>query len=263
MAKFCKFCNAENEDTEEFCSKCSAKLPSYHQYAGGLMDEMQDKKKHSFKFNLKLTLQIAAVLAAVCLLLYFFKPSSSAEKLPDFRKNHNAVKNLMFFIDNLENAASDFDFNISVTADVLSLGLTSFIAPDAIDSRKSSPDIFPRIIVKIPDDDLKKITLVRHSKIYLLPVRLEINFKQNDSGTWTVNKWKFCNFPAMSAAGDSIWNKAVKNFKENKKLQKFFSLKSGISRTKSQIKIDIKNSAENAPKPFWEDKSGAVKFSTQ
>lgn len=242
MTKICKFCSSENKDTEEVCSKCGAALPIYTQYEAELIDDMKKDEKHFFHINLRRITKIISAVAAIILLIYFFKPSANPELLPDLKNNRSAVRDLMFFTENVQNNINSFDFNIMTTPAALSLYITSHITPDAADNNKFSPDLLPRVIINAPADDLKKMSLVKHSKIYLLPVRTELNFKQNQNGSWQVESWKFCNLPEITIFKDDICKIVMKDFKSNKKLQQIFSLLSTAKRTKSHLIISIKHS---------------------
>ena len=203
------------------------------------MDETDSEKKHFLNLNLNLIIKFVAIIAIIVMAVYFIKPSANPEKLPDFRINQKAVKILINFNNNLHSNLKTNVNNLTTNPNALSLYLTSLIAPEAVDLQKSSPDILPRIIVKAPENDLKKISLVKYSKFYILPVRLELNFKQYDSDIWLLDTWKLNNFPAMSFGRDEVWQYAVKDFESHPKMKKIFSSDLRISRKKSNIIINV------------------------
>ena len=203
------------------------------------MDEKTPAKKRFLIFNMNLIIRNIAIIAIVVMTAYFIKPSANPEKLPNFRIHQKAVKILINFNNNLHSNRQTNVKNLTTNPNALSLYLTSLIAPEAVDLQKSSPDILPRIIVKAPENDLKKISLIKYSKFFFLPVRLELNFKQYDSDVWVFDTWKFCNFPVMSAAKDKVWEYAVKDFESHPKMKKIFSSDLRISRKKSNIIINV------------------------
>lgn len=202
------------------------------------MDETDSEKKHFLNLNLNLIIKFVAIFAIIVMAVYCLKLTEEPEKLPDYRNNQKAVKNLINFNNKLHSSDSIVGNNLMTNPEALSLYLTSLIAPDAVDLQKSSPDILPRIIVKAPED-LKKISLVKYSKFYILPVRLELNFKQYDSDIWLLDTWKLNNFPAMSFGRDEVWKYAVKDFESLPKMKKIFSPDFRISRKKTHIIINV------------------------
>ena len=201
------------------------------------MDETDSGKKHFLNLNLNLIIKFVAIFAIIVMAVYCLKLTEEPEKLPDYRNNQKAVKSLINFNNKLHSSDSFVGNNLMTNPEALSLYLTSLIAPDAVDLQKSSPDILPRIIVKAPED-LKKISLVKYSKFYILPVRLELNFKQYDSDVWLLDTWKLNNFPAMSFGRDEVWKYAVKDFESLPKMKKIFSPDFRINRKKTHIIIN-------------------------
>lgn len=238
MAKVCKFCSLENDDKEEFCTKCGAKLPSFRQYEAGLMDEMGSPKKPLIKINFAKSFQFTIIAALIIAAIHFFRPSVN-EQLPKYDNYCIKFNTFELFIKNQNETTSDFDSTINTDQHVLSLYLTSAINPAAADPKKITPYMLPRIIVKTPSDNINSMTLVKHSKFYGIHVRLELNFKQKES-VWHLESWKFCNFPTMSVAKQSIWEKALQEFKNNDKLKKILGRKISIQRSKLYMTIIIK-----------------------
>lgn len=239
MAKVCKFCSLENDDKEEFCTKCGAKLPSFRQYEAGLMDEMGPKKTPLIKFAPLKVIKFVIAAVLIITLIYFFKPSQNNEGLPKLSSHRVKFNTFDLFIKNINESASSFDSTINTNQHVLSIFLTSLVNPDAADLKKSNPDILPRYIVKTPADDINKISLVKHSKFYFLPIRMELNFKYNNS-KWELENWKFCNLPAMTISKEKIRKNIMQDFKNNEKIKKILSSNISIQRSKLYITVTVK-----------------------
>ncbi len=244
MAKVCKFCNLENEDTEEFCTRCSAKLPTYCQYEAGLMDEKTAPKKH-FKFDFIKTLKFAIpVILLIAVLSVFFPTADAAEGglLPEYKKHRSDFNAIQTFVTNLQTLPDDMSFNSKTTADAASLYLTSLLHPKT-DVQKLPVNVTPRISVKTPQQFPDKIFIAKHYKFLFIPVRLELIFKY-DKNKWQCESWKFCNLPALSFNKASVCKTAFKEFQADEKNKKLFSPSINVQRTK--IHILLNNNRQNA-----------------
>lgn len=245
MAKVCKFCNLENEDTEEFCTRCSAKLPTYCQYEAGLMDEI-NTKKNRFKLNFAKLFNFLLIAVLIIAVVCIFVPiNNEDETLPPIAKNRSALKALNVYFDSLPNNISVYGTSINTNSNALSLYLSSLINPAAADPQKNAPDLMPRIILKAPSNEPNSISLVKHSKFMFLPLRLELSFRKTNK-VWKLESWKFCRLPAMKICKDKISNYAIKEFKAAPKFKPIFEQAFTFDRTKLYIFIDVKSrSAEN------------------
>lgn len=249
MAKVCKFCNLENEDTEEFCTRCSAKLPTYCQYEAGLMDEKTGPKKR-FKFDFIKVLKFTVPAILIIAVLSVFFPTAAAAKggfLPEYKKHRSDFTAIQIFVTNLQTLPDDMSFNGKTTADAASLYLTSLLHPKT-DVQKLPVNVIPRISVKTPPQAPDKISIAKHYKILFIPARLELIFKY-DKDKWLCDSWKFCNLPAFSFNKDTVCKTAFKEFKSDEKIKKLFSPSINVQRSKMHIILNKKqnNTASAAP----------------
>lgn len=244
MAKVCKFCATENKDKEEFCEKCGAKLPDYRQYEAGLMNEMGNYKPSIFANKFKYIFWFVLFALLVGAVFYVFSPRYQIAELPDYNKYATDVNTIEIFVNTFNESKLDFASSVNTNSKALSLYISSYFNPAAIDPKKSVPNLHPRIIITAPEDEVGKLYVSKYSKIFFIPIRLKFSFS-NKNSSWETDKWQFCNLPASSIFANYIFKFACKNIKKNKKLKKLLSEPLNIQRTTLDISISTNTKLQN------------------
>lgn len=244
MAKVCKFCATENKDKEEFCEKCGAKLPDYRQYEAGLMNEMGNYKPSIFANKFKYIFWFVLFALLVGAVFYVFSPRYQIAELPDYNKYATDVNTIEIFVNTFNESKLDFASSVNTNSQALSLYLSSYFNPAAIDPKKSVPNLQPRIIITAPEDEINKLYISQYSKFFFIPLRLKFSFSYENS-SWKTDTWQFCNLPTSSIGVNHLFKFACKDLKKNKKIKKVLSEPLNIKRTISYINISTNTTVKN------------------
>ncbi len=204
MAKVCKFCSAENEDTLEFCAKCGSKLPVYTQFDSNL--DFNTGKRPRMKLKLKPIITAIIIIAALFGFYKFFLSALPEDKLPKYEQFRSGSKNISVFLKKIDSAPESYNLTLSATPAAISSYLTSLINQSLKDKKSYDQYTLPRVLCSWSQKDTKKLSLVKRDKLYgVLNIRVELFF-ENTNNSWSFKNYKLNNMPVTDFKKDAIAN---------------------------------------------------------
>jgi hypothetical protein len=266
MSKACKFCDTLNENEEEFCTNCGAKLPSFINYADDMANNIATSRKK--RFNLNILWIFCIILAAGVLLVagIAFFPLFPEDPLPDYTANIREARNLNRIAADINRQAGGYAMTIHTNPKALSLYLSSLYNPSLNDQTTFDPQSIPRFIINMPTDNFNLCSVIIRSKIHSVQVRLEFFFSA-ESGSWLVTGYKLGNLPVMTFQKDKLFDSVFDSLSEFPDLKTVLESNIDLQRSKSHIYIKLKKNtqtsdAADSSKSFFDTiKSGLKKAS--
>ena len=243
MSKACKFCDTLNENEEEFCTNCGAKLPSFINYADDMANSIATSGKKRFNMNISRIFCIILAAGVILVAGIAFFPLFPEDSLPDYAANIKGAKTLKKAAETLNKQTDAYNMTINTNPKALSIYLSSLSNPPLLEKATFDPQAVPRYIVNMPGDNFNLCSVVVRSKVHLIQVRLEFFFSA-ESNSWRVTGYKLGNLPVMTFQKDKLFDSVFDPLLKKTELKTVLESNIDLQRNKSHIYIKLRKNTQ-------------------
>lgn len=241
MAKVCKFCSHDNDETLEFCEHCGSKLPVFHKLA---VVEEERKPKKRIKINffaILLILLLGALLYCFYLAFWVAVPD---DELPDYSDTIRDTKRIISSLRHIKDDAEKFNVSLYVPPEAVSLYLTSLGKPSILEKDEYDEDVTPRLLIYFPKDKNKEFSLVHREIIWGMEARTEFIFKQHENeDIWFLDDCILGKLP-LTYFRNEMLEHALEEFARHPDMKKILKAKLDLKHRKSYVYLSLQYEKE-------------------